>query len=78
MAAPAAVAPTAATQVGWSVGYLNNWYALFGHVGYWGSHATILTLSHLWSLAIEKQFYLVWPVFLLVMIRFGAQLRHLL
>jgi peptidoglycan/LPS O-acetylase OafA/YrhL len=74
--APAAIAPTAATQVGWSVVYLNNWYALFGHVGYWGAQATLLPLSHLWSLAIEEQFYLVWPLLLLLMIRVGARLRH--
>ncbi|MGI8750924.1 MAG: acyltransferase family protein [Acidimicrobiales bacterium] len=78
LSAPAAIAPTAASQVGWSVVYLNNWYALFGHVGYWGSHTTILPLGHLWSLAIEEQFYVLWPVVLLLMIRFGARLRHFL
>jgi peptidoglycan/LPS O-acetylase OafA/YrhL len=75
--APPAVAPAAAKQVGWSVAYLNNWYALFGKVGYWGAGTTTLPLNHLWSLAIEEQFYLVWPVVIVFLVRAGLRLRRL-
>ena len=75
--APPAVAPTAAKQVGWSVAYLNNWYALFGKVGYWGAGTTALPLNHLWSLAIEEQFYLVWPLVILLLVKAGLGLRDL-
>ena len=75
--APPAVAPAAAKQVGWSVAYLNNWYALFGKVGYWGAGTTALPLNHLWSLAIEEQFYLVWPLVILLLVRTGLGLRDL-
>ncbi len=37
---------------------------LWSEVGYFDTAATIKPLLHLWSLGIEEQFYLVWPLFL--------------
>lgn len=42
--------------------YSTNWYLAFHNV------ADFLTMSHLWSLALEEQFYLVWPAAFMLLI----------
>jgi peptidoglycan/LPS O-acetylase OafA/YrhL len=45
-----------------TVGYVANWHDIFGHQSYWAIFSAPSPLTHTWSLAIEEQFYLVWPL----------------
>ncbi|HZR53067.1 MAG TPA: acyltransferase family protein [Streptosporangiaceae bacterium] len=44
--------------------YTSNWYQMLHHVPYFQSFGPPSPLQHLWSLAIEEQFYLLWPLIL--------------
>lgn len=41
-------------------------FFFLGEVGYFDTEATYKPLLHTWSLAIEEQFYIVWPVIMLI------------
>ncbi|HEY1958030.1 MAG TPA: acyltransferase family protein [Polyangiaceae bacterium] len=44
-----------------TLAYVANWRAIFVHRSYWELFAAPSPLEHTWSLAIEEQFYVVWP-----------------
>jgi peptidoglycan/LPS O-acetylase OafA/YrhL len=46
-------------------GYYSNWYLIGTHSSYFSRFAAPQPLDHLWSLAVEEQFYLIWPWLLL-------------
>jgi len=49
----------------WAVVYLANWHFIAESGGYWASFAQPSMFDHLWSLAIEEQFYVLWPLVVL-------------
>jgi peptidoglycan/LPS O-acetylase OafA/YrhL len=53
-------------------GYVTNWYLVLGHESYFEAVGRPSLLKHLWSLAIEEQFYLLWPFIFWIGITFGA------
>jgi peptidoglycan/LPS O-acetylase OafA/YrhL len=49
--------------------YVSN-FKIWSEVGYFDAAAAMKPLLHLWSLGVEEQFYLVWPLLLIVAFRF--------
>lgn len=52
-----------------------NWWLVFRHTDYFDSIARPPLLQHTWSLGVEAQFYLIWPLILLLVLRYLGKNR---
>jgi peptidoglycan/LPS O-acetylase OafA/YrhL len=54
-----------------ALGNVMNWQLIASGQSYFQAFTTVSPLRHFWSLAIEEQFYLVWPIVCAVLLRSG-------
>ncbi len=56
-----------------TLGYVSNWASIVAGRSYWSLFTAPSPLEHTWSLAIEEQFYLAWPLLLRFAMRGAAR-----
>lgn len=61
--------PSLRHDIFWSLAWSSNWGTITGGGDYWARFSNPSPLSHFWSLAIEEQYYLVWPAVIWLFIR---------
>ena len=65
--------PGAFESAFWTVFYGSNWYLVHAGVPYFSLSSQPLPWTHTWSLAIEEQFYLLWPIVFFAVLGLGAR-----
>jgi peptidoglycan/LPS O-acetylase OafA/YrhL len=61
-----------------SLFYFANWHFIFAHTSYFEQFGRPSLFTHLWSLSVEEQFYLFWPIVFAAGMKFFGRGRLLL
>ncbi len=75
---PAGTYPTLRGDAFSSLFYYANWHFIANGSNYFNQSALTSPLTHTWSLAVEEQFYLVWPLIVLGVFKLWKSVRVLL
>jgi len=75
---PAGTYPTLRGDAFSALFYFANWHFIANGSNYFNQTALTSPLTHTWSLAVEEQFYLVWPLVVLGLFRLWKSIRVLL
>lgn len=67
--------PSLRRDLAWAAVGLSNWGTISGGGDYWARFGEASPVTHFWSLAIEQQFYFVWPIVLLVVVAMTVRVR---
>ena len=70
--------PPLQSDLWWTIFYGANWHFIASDQDYFAQWFNASPLRHTWSLAIEEQFYLAWPLVLVLLARFARGSRLIL
>ncbi|GGB43728.1 acyltransferase family protein [Fictibacillus barbaricus] len=60
-----------------AVFYVSNWWYIFQDLSYFESFGPPSLLTHFWSLAVEEQFYILWPIVIMAVLKLRVREGYL-
>lgn len=70
---PLSALPNEVREIIASTFYVENWYLAFSSADYLGHGGEPTTVQHYWSLSLEEQFYVMWPLLMLLAAWIGVK-----